>query len=158
MLRFIKPSRRRRSKSNTSRGRVVRYNSSAPGRKVLHPSAALPRVSPRTRSQVSVDDFDLPIIQPTDLRAYNPQPAQNRPAYRFSGRPARVVATVNENPSQLLSRPRAVSLSGLSFSVPSSVSVCVSRGTRKEVLHATGKAGKIGQRKPRRTPNSSISC
>lgn len=48
--------------------------------------------------------------------------------------------------SQLMFRPSAHTI------------VCIRRQTRKEVMHATGKAGRKGQRRPRRNEWSSISC
>ena len=44
------------------------------------------------------------------------------------------------------------------FVDPLSVNICVRRQRRKEVMFATRRAGKVGQRRPRRTPFSSISC
>lgn len=46
----------------------------------------------------------------------------------------------------------------LTFSDPDKVVICVRRKRRKEVLFAKKKAGKTGQRKPRRNYWSSISC
>lgn len=46
----------------------------------------------------------------------------------------------------------------LGFSVPRRLEVCIRRGIRKEVIHATRKAGKAGQRKPVRNFWSAISC
>lgn len=47
---------------------------------------------------------------------------------------------------------------GLEFTRPERVVLCVRRSIRKQVLHAFRKAGKAGQKRPRRTPNSLISC
>lgn len=44
------------------------------------------------------------------------------------------------------------------FNAPDSVLVCVRRKRRKEVLHAFGRTGSRGQRRPRFNSNSSISC
>lgn len=44
------------------------------------------------------------------------------------------------------------------FYQPKKVLICVRRQTRKEVLHAFNKTGKGGQRRPRRTYYSSVSC
>lgn len=46
----------------------------------------------------------------------------------------------------------------IAFRNPSRVLVCVRRGIRREVMHATGFAGKVGQKRPRRGPYSSIRC
>lgn len=36
--------------------------------------------------------------------------------------------------------------------------ICAKRAARKEILHAFNKTGKVGQKKPRRSPNSDIHC
>ena len=46
----------------------------------------------------------------------------------------------------------------IGFTAPSSVLVCVRRNMRRQVLHALRKTGKVGQRRPRRSWYSSISC
>lgn len=46
----------------------------------------------------------------------------------------------------------------IAFSVPTPVAICVRRKQRKEVLHALKKTGKTGQKRPRRSYYSSISC
>lgn len=48
--------------------------------------------------------------------------------------------------------------SGVAFRRPSRVLVCVRRRIRREVMHAFGKAGKVGQKRPRRGPYSSVRC
>lgn len=42
--------------------------------------------------------------------------------------------------------------------LPRDAVICARRNIRKEVLHALGKAGRGGQRPPRRTANSDIHC
>lgn len=54
-------------------------------------------------------------------------------------------------------RPK-VSPSITAFSVPLPVAICVRRQRRKEVLHALNKTGKVGQKRPRRSEYSSVSC
>lgn len=46
----------------------------------------------------------------------------------------------------------------IGFRNPERVLVCVRRQRRKEVLHAFRKTGKVGQKRPRRSASSSISC
>lgn len=48
--------------------------------------------------------------------------------------------------------------SSVAFKAPSRVVLCVKRQQRKEVIHAIGKAGRSGQRKPRRNQWSDVSC
>lgn len=53
--------------------------------------------------------------------------------------------------------PGPVLPSRLTFADPRKLDVCQRRQTRKEVIHALGKAGG-GNRAPRRKPSSEISC
>lgn len=103
--------------------------------------------------------MDLESVEPyllADRRVFSPEPDHIRPALRLSGQPARIVST----PIPRKSTPKAIlpKLHNLSFKLPQSVSICVKRNTRKEVLHATKVAGKIGLRKPKRNAFSNISC
>lgn len=153
-------SRRRRNPGNSRRiGRGADRTASASGRTVLHPSAALPRARSRTRSPVPAV-FDSSADLMTDLRAFHPEPAATRPYTRTNGRPARVVATPVKKRDGGPKAQRAALLhpSTLLFASPQSVSVCVRRGVRKEVLHAKNVAGKVGLRKPKMKPSSQISC
>lgn len=123
--------------------------------------AALPLpVSPVVRSLVTpvIRPVPLPLRQ-TDRRLFNPVPAVYRPAQRLSGRKA----TVLPPPS----RKRATARSGarpgwgmarLVFAAPQNVQICVSRGIRKEVMHAKGVAGKRGLRKPKFNSYSKVRC
>lgn len=58
--------------------------------------------------------------------------------------------------------PSASSFFWPSFSVgfkqPSRVLICIRRRARREVMHALGFAGKVGQRPPHRGPYSSVRC
>lgn len=47
---------------------------------------------------------------------------------------------------------------GMGFSQPSRVILCVRRHTRKQVLHAFRKTGRGGQNRPRFTVNSLVHC
>lgn len=99
---------------------------------------------------------DLSVYE--DRRVYHPDPV--RPAAGFLGQRHRLVLPqVTKKPvgngqraSFFQNRNR------ISFASPSSVLICVRRERRKEVLHALGKAGKRGQRKPRQSAYSDISC
>jgi hypothetical protein len=46
----------------------------------------------------------------------------------------------------------------IAFAQPKRVALCIRRQQRKEVLHAIRKAGKTGQKRPRRNESSTISC
>ncbi|QXP44167.1 MAG: hypothetical protein [Arizlama microvirus] len=116
--------------------------------------------SPTLRSQnpprVRVSVPDLPV----DRRLWNPEPEAIRPAKRFSGVPARVVAPP---PKKAIVAPsghvRALHnpLPQLLFQKASGVAVCVQRKIRKEVLHAKQVAGTTV--KPgKRGPYSGIKC
>lgn len=157
MLRFLQNSRRSRPKSRTSR-RDARSIANAPGRTVLHQSAALPKGAKKTRSRSQVPAFlEEPGILPTDLRVFSPE----APTPRLrSGKPASVVSTpVLRSTTAPSTRPRALlHPSTLLFQNAKNVDVCVKRSQRKEILHATKKAGKVGQQRAKRTANSSIIC
>lgn len=105
-------------------------------------------------SRVRVTPVDLRIFEdrrtlPAPFR-FAPPAALRRPAVRVFDKPKRFKTTP---------RLRALHTPGtLSFAAPDKVLVCVRRRRRKEVLFAKNKAGKRGQRKPRRNYWSSISC
>jgi len=83
------------------------------------------------------------------------------PAKSFSSPRHRLVLTESLGQSSVkkLNRNPFASLSSkISFKAPGSVLVCVRRRQRREVLHALRKAGKTGQKRPRRSEYSSISC
>jgi len=97
-----------------------------------------------------------------DARIWQPTPKSKRPVKTLSGRPARVVASpplkarvvapsAPYTPFQSLHVPQA-----LFFEKPRSVTLCVRRQQRREVIMATGKGG--ANRKGRRTPESNIRC
>lgn len=89
-----------------------------------------------------------------DLRSFHPA-GPSRPLFTFRPNAARVVAKA---PAPSRSGRMRFSHPGLSFAAPDSVLVCVRRSRRKEVLFAKNKAGKRGQKRPRRNYWSSISC
>jgi len=146
-------------------GRGVLYTASVKSRRESAPPGSLPRpVSPSADPRIWSEPD--PVLLPVDRRFFNPENPNTRPAKRFSGRPARVVAPPVQNvfvapPRQSQapkSRPAYISPSRLLFQAPQGVAVCVQRGVRKEVLHAKGVAGKKGLAKPKRGPYSSIRC
>lgn len=100
----------------------------------------------------------LPLRQ-TDGRLFNPVPAVYRPAQRLSGRKA----TLAPPPVRKRATARSKALPGyglgrLLFSAPANVQVCVSRGIRKEVLHAKRVAGTRGLKKPKYNHYSKVRC
>lgn len=123
----------------------------------------VPNVFISGRSQGNFTDFsDYSVPFPvTDRRIFNPEKRFSRPAVRFSGRPARVIAP--QARKARLARSRGFSSpfftgASLAFANPRSVAVCVRRGVRREVLHAKGVAGSRGLRRPKRNHFSSIRC
>jgi len=154
--------------SSRSLGRAVPISSSNVRRPASERSASLPRnVSPVARSSKrEYPDLILPI----DRRHYYPSSPDepisrphSRPAKRFSGQPARVVAPpIQEQPKRRsvpAGKPaKLIRPSALLFQAPQNVAVCVQRGIRKEVLHAKGVAGKTNLKAPKRGPYSGVSC
>lgn len=86
-----------------------------------------------------------------DRRRYHPDGAR-RPAIGFNKWAPRVIV------------PKWAALGGaavtakLAFSSPDQVALCVRRKIRREVMFAKGKGGRRGQRRPRRSWYSRISC
>lgn len=89
--------------------------------------------------------FDLSVIE--DLRQFHPRPDLVSPRPLLTFPKPRVVAR------QAYKKPTV-----LGFDVPANVLVCVRRKMRKEVLHAFNKAGKGGQKRPRRNRFSDLRC
>lgn len=118
-------------KSNGSRGRDAFPIASG-----LFGAAPLTRVSP----------VDLSIFE--DRRTFHPA-GPFRPVFAA---PKSAAAVRPKQPSPGM---RSV---GFRFAAPERVVICSRRSTRKEVLFAMRKAGKTGQRKPKRNYWSSISC
>lgn len=82
------------------------------------------------------------------MRFYHPQPRATRPIITISGGRASTQTHVKRN-----------LYAYQSFKIPQQVAVCVRRKRRKEVLFASGKAGRKNHTKHvRRNPSSSISC
>lgn len=137
------------AKSSKSR-RVVRSNAN---RRL--PIFSPPRsVSPLPPRRAALRLFE-------DRREWHPD-GPDRAAKRFSGsrRPLRLVDRKMSNPDRFAhlrkfpSQTKAI----VAFSEPSDVVVCVRRSIRREVMHATGKAGRRGQKKPKFNALSKISC
>jgi len=124
----------------------------------VYPAAmpqAIPRRSQNLRARVVVPD--LPLV---DRRVFSFESPLEAPARRSSGRPARVIAPPLKKPLKTPSGViyRGFSPSALLFDRPEGVKVCVQRGVRKEVMHASGKAGKGYKRPPVFNKYSKIRC
>lgn len=74
-----------------------------------------------------------------------------------SKRPTRRI-NVNTHRVNKISRLRFAQVKPVSVKVFSEKSICQRRAERAEVIHATGKAGKGGQKSPRFTRNSKVRC
>ena len=98
-----------------------------------------------------------------DRREYHPE-GFDRPARSVSrSRHRLVVAPSPIAVSPAFSSPQSVGSpvsvpNGVAFADSDRVLTCVRRSVRKQVLHALGKAGKRGQKKPRRSAYSDIQC
>lgn len=94
-----------------------------------------------------------------DRRSYHPLQAYAPPAtlgYRSARRivERHPLAKRKVRPGVSYTPGRSV----LAFAVPDKVAVCVRRARRREVMFASGRAGKRGQRRPRRNYWSSVAC
>lgn len=118
--------------------------------------------SGRSRRDTSdIANFQLPLpMSFTSLSDYEDRrqfyPAPVTPARDIFGSAAKIKVGRPKNGPTQLSFKRA--LAALQFSAPKEVVVCVKRKVRKEVLHALGKSGKTGQKKPRRNYFSDVRC
>lgn len=81
---------------------------------------------------------------------------------RFTNRnlgPPRPYVNVNQPIRDIQRRSRSTALPHqIGFERPDSVLVCVRRRQRREVLHALKKTGRAGQKRPRFTEYSTITC
>lgn len=101
-----------------------------------------------------------------DRREWHPEgfarPARlfSRPRHRLSlvDQPRRSRTPLNRDPFSHLRSFNSQTKARIAFREPDRVLVCVRRNIRKEVLHAFRKTGRVGQRRPRRSFYSSISC
>lgn len=94
-----------------------------------------------------------------DRRNWNPEGVTS-PARSFSAPRHRLTLPKKpiKNAYKKFSPPIFSHPSTIAFKNPDSVLVCVRRRIRKEVLHAKRQTGKTGQRSPRMSDYSSISC
>lgn len=133
------------AKSKNSRGRVTSANANSSPYYKIQPELPL---GPPSRNPFN--PVNIRLVE--DRRTFHP---------RGPVRPAAMVTTPNHRLRSRTSRnmrnPYAVAHS-LAFQAPEQVLVCVRRQRRKEVLHALGKAGGTGQKRPRRSFFSTISC
>lgn len=97
-----------------------------------------------------------PITPIMDLRQRMPIVAAPKVARSTKGR---IGPKKNQSSKYSYTAPQAVfNRRAVLFQEPKKVVICVRRSMRTEVLHATGKAGKGGQRKPRYNAHSNIRC
>ena len=135
--------------SKSKRGRVANVNSNAG---FSHSPKALPLSRSYFPSQLEM--FDLPSIE--DRRTFHPE-GPNRPARSLSSSRHRL--RVPKTPSRYqYSLKKSYVPHEIGFVDPERVLVCVRRRQRRQVMHAMKKAGKRGQRRPRRSYYSSVSC
>lgn len=92
-----------------------------------------------------------------DRRQFHPEGVYARPA-TFDGSRQRIGVSSSPNVNKRKGRSRPFFKPILAFEHPLRVVLCARRKIRKEVLHALGKSGRGGQRKPRYSYYSSISC
>lgn len=119
-----------------------------------------PVFTPQTGRTNRLDLSPLQVIE--DRRLFHPLRAYS-PSKRVSGSPARIVVadrlpTKRQTASAHHRRIRSQTKGVLTFAEPRETLVCIRRQRRKEVLFASGGAGKRNKRRPRRNAFSSISC
>lgn len=124
-------------------------NSSSRRRRVVHRNAkrSLPTTVTPTRSITRHPTY---LLQSEDRRTYHPEGIYRPASSRFQS-------------FHRLEVPRDSAIGRdpwgrVAFSSPQNVFVCIRRKIRKEVLHALKKAGKRGQKAPRRSAYSDIQC
>lgn len=136
----------KKSRNRSQRRRVTTANTN---RRL--PTLSLDSI--RIGHQFDLEDF-LPV---EDRRVFHPE-GDLAPPRTTRGTTSRLV--VAEPARSLPSKDMFAHLrvpSGVQFEQPD-VLICVRRQQRKEVLHATNKAGKRGQKSPRRSAFSDIKC
>lgn len=150
------------AKNKKSRGRVA--NDQPNARRMRPPEVYLP-LDPIV---VTAKRYRPHLRFAEDRREFHPSPDFHRPARNVFGDP-RHYLVVGKKPrrsirrSLALVRPRRASgVSGptprIAFAVPENVAICVRRKRRREVMFATRKNGKTGQRRPRRNAYSGVQC
>lgn len=108
-------------------------------------------------------DFYRSALRPVeDRRTFHPEPYRRPELFPTRPRPARVIALAKQvsKPKALVRNQVRVAFPSarLGFVEPARTLICVRRKIRKAVLHATGRAGRRGQRKPRRNEHSEVKC
>jgi len=131
----------RKSRSSTSRSRRGVSNT------------ANHRLPTPVRIDIRPAQMDLEdLLRDSDRRRFHPDgPHRNARAVFRS-------AHTLEVPDRPIDRARKVLSHSVAFQAPLDVAICVRRKVRKEVMHATGKAGRRGQKRPHRNPYSDINC
>lgn len=134
-------SKKRTRRGNTSPSPKHRYAKRAP----VH------RIDPVTFKP----NLGLALLQEIeDRRRWRPEPIHARPVVTIRvGQAARLTikqpAKYNA-PAQTKAR--------IAFQEPNRLPVCIRRKERREVIHATGQAGRKGQKPPRKNQWSEIQC
>jgi len=109
-------------------------------------------------TQDSIGDVLQDLQDLGDRRLWHPAPAVD-PIRTLTSRAARLRLSTPSPAVVRRFRARSDPLLGISFRDPSRVLVCIRRKARRESIFASGQAGRPGRRtKPRRNPNSGISC
>lgn len=138
----------KRRSSKSSNGTVLR---TVPARRVFSHNTNLPL--PRRL-------FALSFTPITDYRRFHPHGINRsyrsvdgrRVTPRYSVQRTRYRAPTVRRPFPLFADIRDVPV------LPRSAVICARRRSRKEVMFATGNAGRRGQRKPHRNENSNLRC
>lgn len=113
---------------------------------------ATPRVRSLTQRPIRRTSFTLY----QDYRTYNPRRNNVFPRTLYG---PKSFITATRKPIVRTSSPmRKLSLVRLGFDSPHRVIICLRRKIRKHVLHALGKTGKGGQKRPIRTQYSKFHC
>lgn len=139
------------ARSSSRRGRVTSDNA----------NRRLPLSSSRPKF-VSPVDMRSWLRSLEDRRAWHPDPLPPaRSSNRLATRLALVERVSRDAPKgrsgdfyRRYSQTKAV----VAFAEPTRVPICERRRARREVMHATGRAGRRGQKRPRRNAYSKISC
>lgn len=142
-------SKKSKSKNQSSRRRVI---SNPNANRRLPPTLSLPRSIYQSPSKA--------LSQIEDRRTYHPE-GDFRPAASFSKPRHRLEVPRAKHPHRQnfqLAFRSVLNNGRIAFKAPEKVLVCVRRQRRKEVLHALKKSGKTGQRKPRQSYLSSVTC
>jgi len=124
--------------------------SSQRGRRVTTANANRRLPTPLSKS-ISLPRSDFREFE--DRRTFHPERSSRRPR-SFSGTAKLTIShAVNNKESYNFPDSQRVA-----FATPEKVLICVRRKIREQVLHALRKTGKAGQKKPRRTPYSEVTC